>query len=701
MRLTLRTLLAYLDDALEPAQAKLIGQKVAESEAAQELIGRIKQVTRRRRLTTPPTAGPGARFDPNTIAEYLDNVLPAEQVAELEETCLASDVHLAEVAACHQVLTLFLGEPVPVPPTARQRMYGLIRGREAIPHRKVSVPRPGQTENIAGAADSDEEETLLGLPLYHRDGKLLRWLVGVAAVCLLCGVGFIVWNVVDSGRQPPTQAKAPVPDTAVNAAAATVNNPQAEAKARSPQLIAERLGFPRSEDAAETSTAAAVSTNNAQGANATPPAGGNTTPLAGSNPTPPAHGTESKPNPSSPQQILPASTKRAELGRAILVPPSVLLQRSPNGQTWQRLKPQARIFSNDELMSLPGYQSEVRTDSGVSLNLWGNLPEFSAFPPVLESAVVLHVNPDVDLDFTLDRGRVVLSNRKREGAARIRLRFADETWDLTLPDQNTEVAAELVGICLPYNKEPGGGEPQLELALLGLKGQAQVKIRYEQSLLPSPSMLTWDNIAGTTRGPVRLPRLPDWWSNPIPLKTPMHATLEGLTNRLVTKNIDVAIAEAKNFPDPQSRILALRGLGAMGNYSSLLDSLADAKHPEVRAVAIDELGHLLGLSAKNDDKLRKALKQKNYSNGPSQTILQLLHGVSLQDWSNPTVRAIMVEYLVNDNLAIRQLAYNLLSELMPDGRKISYDPAGDSESRRRAYEAWKKLVLTAKPKPTK
>ena len=41
MRLTLRTLLAYLDDALEPGQARLIGQKVAESDAAQELIGRI------------------------------------------------------------------------------------------------------------------------------------------------------------------------------------------------------------------------------------------------------------------------------------------------------------------------------------------------------------------------------------------------------------------------------------------------------------------------------------------------------------------------------------------------------------------------------------------------------------------------------------------------------------------------------------
>src|SRR5215813_9394479 len=101
VRLTLRTLLAYLDDTLEPAQAKLIGQKVAESDTAQELIARIREVTRRRRITTPTGTGPGGKVDPNTIAEYLDNALPTERLAEVEQLALASDVHLAEIAACH------------------------------------------------------------------------------------------------------------------------------------------------------------------------------------------------------------------------------------------------------------------------------------------------------------------------------------------------------------------------------------------------------------------------------------------------------------------------------------------------------------------------------------------------------------------------------------------------------------------------
>ena len=168
-RLTLRTLLAYLDDTLDARQARALGQKVAESESARELVDRTKRVTRRRGLHTPVPGGPDDLVsDPNTVAEYLSNTLDSEQVAELEETCLKSDVHLAEVAACHQILTLLLTEPVRVPPTANQRMYKLVKGRESIPYRKASV-KPAivsiDPENVE--SDSAEDDTLLmGLPAY-------------------------------------------------------------------------------------------------------------------------------------------------------------------------------------------------------------------------------------------------------------------------------------------------------------------------------------------------------------------------------------------------------------------------------------------------------------------------------------------------------------------------------------------------------
>jgi hypothetical protein len=125
MRLTLRTLLAYLDDVLEPAQAKELGEKIAESSVATALVNRMREVMRRRRLSAPAVQGAGAGIDANRVGEYLDNTLSPEAVADIERVCLESDVHLAEVAACHQILTLVLGEPVDVPVESRERMYAL------------------------------------------------------------------------------------------------------------------------------------------------------------------------------------------------------------------------------------------------------------------------------------------------------------------------------------------------------------------------------------------------------------------------------------------------------------------------------------------------------------------------------------------------------------------------------------------------
>src|SRR5581483_7363017 len=105
MRLTLRTLLAWLDDTLPPGQVRQIGQQVNESQLARELVEKIHRVTRQRRLTVPHSTGPEAT-DPNRVAEYLDNLLDPEDVAEFEKHCLRSDVHLAEVASVHQILSL-------------------------------------------------------------------------------------------------------------------------------------------------------------------------------------------------------------------------------------------------------------------------------------------------------------------------------------------------------------------------------------------------------------------------------------------------------------------------------------------------------------------------------------------------------------------------------------------------------------------
>ncbi|QDU54249.1 hypothetical protein [Aeoliella mucimassa] len=152
MRLTLRTLLAYMDDILDPADQENLAKQVASSENATELLHRTRDAMRRLRLGAPPVLGDGMDLDPNAAAEYLDSTMSADDMSEYQQVCLDSDVHLAEVASCHHILTMVLGEPAEIDPAMRERMYGIPTRVDEWRKLRLDAPHP-----MAGAATAEAE----------------------------------------------------------------------------------------------------------------------------------------------------------------------------------------------------------------------------------------------------------------------------------------------------------------------------------------------------------------------------------------------------------------------------------------------------------------------------------------------------------------------------------------------------------------
>lgn len=357
MRLTLRTLLAYLDDVLDPADKEELSQKIQSSDFAEDLVHRTRDTVRRLRLSAPQLIGTGMGLDPNSVAEYLDNVMPPDAVGDFERICLESDVHLAEAAACHHVLTMILGQPADVDPIARQRMYTIVT--EAGERKKlriepahvpapvaasVAVATPGQPVHLAEVAPAKRK---VEIPEYLRAGTWWRSsgvVVGLAAVVVL-GIAILMATGLRGwfGKEPSIAAITPesaakntdnqTPNPVATSEPAATNtatepvadntNAQAAPLAPPPQPFTPGISPPiQTEAAAKTGEAdrydVAAPANNTPATAAVPPAAG----LAAAPVTAPANGAVA---------ANPADEKKGPIENNVATPPNPV-PPNPNTQ---------------------------------------------------------------------------------------------------------------------------------------------------------------------------------------------------------------------------------------------------------------------------------------------------------------------------------------------------------------------------------
>jgi hypothetical protein len=691
MRLTLRTLLAYLDDTLPGEEAKVIGHKVAESPAAQDLIEKIKRVTRRRGLSTPPNER-GNGSDPNTVAEYLSDALAAGQLTEFENLCLESDVHLAEVAACHQILTLLLSEPVRVPPTARQRMYRLVSGPESLPNKKPgsAIPVGGiAPDDIPPGSDDDENAYLLGMKAYGRTesrnqriGQLLLLSGLVAGLALTT---YAAWPNGGTAEVPARQpVLAAIPKPAVEEPRAPAPEPKPFDPPAAPMPPAVEPVF------------------------ADPP---KPTPMVEN---PPA--VELVPKPLPPKNDGMVAT-RFEIPERVL-----LVERDGR---WTRVVPKTpEVSTGERLMALPGFHCPLALESGARIELWGNLPE--QFPiPILESSVTLHA-PDegFDADLTLHSGRAYLTTKKPNGTT-IRIRHGEEIWDVALADATTDVAVETtrrVAPGLTVDVDPSE-KPQSTLQLAVLKGRAGLKVRHRNlPELVANDSVHWSSHGAGLQGPKRLPmgvafaRVPANATDAIPRA--VQATLaEFAENFKDADSVRVRLAEMFVLREPgfnetpleTARRLVKPGVAvlaysAIGDLPPAIDGLVDESRPRVRDAAAFGLQSLAASSPDAIDRIAKLLVDKSRLTAEqSRTVARLLRGPSPIERVDPKALDQLVELLNSPVLAIRELAFwQLVNEVDPESRSMKilagFDAAATALAREGSFNAWKRRIDDLKKK---
>jgi cytoskeletal protein RodZ len=679
MRLTLRTLLAYLDDTLPPAEAKEIGAKVAESEAAQELIERIKQVSRRRRITTPPAAGPG-KIDPNTISEYIDNVSP-DQAAEVEQICLASDVHLAEVASCHQLLTIIFSEPIDIPDGVAERMIALGKGKSTVS--KVRKPAAPKSEASLSATEGDEDETLrMGIPR-KRQGASTRWVLGgaVAAVCILIGVAIMqilhLPNLRNNPQKPAeeeeqiAQAKQqPIPEPAKEKEEDPVKLPVKEAPKKEDEFKLPPLDLPEF--------------------------GGK---VDGTIPNEP---------------VGEPDNTRSAAGQLVADPKDgVLLKRSAKAPDWQRVSTKApAIESGQTLVSLPATRSTIQLSRGLQVKLWGAVPELQPAPQLYESMITLHASEKFDVDFTLLRGRVVLVSTKADKAVLVRMRFENpmmidgvETFDMAVGPKAEVLIDRWSSFprSEPFFRDPANNNrvgPMAQVGIIALAGNVTIKHGDVPRSLMSPpgtALLLWSSNKGTS-DPQNMQSIPDWLLGKGSAKgtdekiiKETNQVRQDMVSNLNSKNLDVLIAEMRESNNPIARRLSVLSLAAMDELPSLLDLLEQDKQPDVRLTTIESLRYWIATSRNAEYKLYDLLKAK-YKMSEAETIMQLLHSFSERATQQPDTYELLIDYLVHPVLPIRELAAWHLYQMAPAGRNIPYSASADSVIRQRAHTAWRALV---------
>jgi len=374
-----------------------------------------------------------------------------------------------------------------------------------------------------------------------------------------------------------------------------------------------------------------------------------------------------------------------------------------DGQGWKTPALYDPVFVGDLLVALPGARGVLEVREGdVGLTLLGSLFELSPVP-LLESAVRLHDPGEDDLALTLERGRVLVENHKDKEASALRLKLGAAEVKVRLLDK-AALALESYSFYpagtpfSPKDKNPPG--PRREGYLLLVKGKAEIEMQGEKRSVQAPIVYRWSGGAGL-EGPFPLNKSPDWLhpgKNASAKAIALYAAVEKLRRSLGERPVDKALQDALRGDDANLHGVALASAAAVDDLGVLLAGLNDSRHQAARGQAVLALRYWLARGPRQARTLYETL-HRSATPVQAEIVLHLLLGFSETDRARPETYGVLISYLQNDALAIRELAAWNLYRMVPAGAKIAYNAAAPEAERLQAQHAWRALIPEGKLPP--
>lgn len=361
----------------------------------------------------------------------------------------------------------------------------------------------------------------------------------------------------------------------------------------------------------------------------------------------------------------------------------------------------APVTKESWIIALPGSRGAYDAKGGaLSLALAGNLPALSP-GHVLESAVKLNEPGGNDLDIGLERGRVIIENRK-DATAKVHVRIDDKNLQMNLLGKDATVALELFSrwpAGAHFSRKPGKDhQPLGELYLFVLKGKIELEFKDTKQSLEAPVLYHWTTLKEVD-GPLRFTKAPEWIdpaADSSNKAAAAHMAVEELRKTLVAKGMEQGLSAALASDKAALAEIAVYSAIALGKPQTVWSVLEGDKKKEVREAAANALRYWIDRGQKQEAGLFDALVTHKVKPGQAEIVLELLHGIGAEAKARPETYSTLIAYLGSDSQAIRELAHRNLVFLVPAGRDIPFDAAGPAEQRRGAQSAWHKLVPEGK-----